>query len=115
MKRNRDAPPEGDAEPAADPICALCERPIPPDAPRAEHQFAPRQKGGRGGPKAPMHQICRNEVHAALSEADLARRYPTPEALRAHPALAKFIAWVAGKDPGFDAPSLAGPRRRRPR
>ncbi|MEO0995514.1 MAG: HNH endonuclease, partial [Pseudomonadota bacterium] len=50
---------------------------------------------------------------AALTEAELARHYNTVEALRAHPRIAKFIAWIAGKPPTFHARTAGGRRKRR--
>ena len=58
----------------------------------------------------PVHPICHRAIHAALSNKELERGYSTAEALRAHPEVAKFIGWVAGKDPDFHAPT----RRKRP-
>ena len=95
-----------------DPICPLCERPIPDAAPSSLHHLIPKLKGGKGGPTVLMHHICHREVHASLSEGDLARTYNTPEALRAHPRLAKFVKWVAKRPPGF-ASKIPGKRRSR--
>ncbi len=99
---------------APDPICPLCGRPIPPGVPQSLHHLVPRLKGGKGGPTVLLHHICHKEIHATLSEAELARSFSTPEALRAHPRLARFIAWVARRPPGFTsrAPSLRRSRRR---
>ena len=47
-----------------------------------------------------------------LTEAELARDYDTPERLRAHPALARFVAWIADKDPAFHARTVGNHRRR---
>ena len=93
-----------------DPICPLCLRPIPPDAPQSLHHLVPKLKGGKHGPTVLMHAICHKEVHAALSEAELARHYTAPEALRAHPRLARFAAWVAKRPPGFSS-RVPGKRR----
>ena len=93
-----------------DPICPLCDRPIPPDVPQSVHHLIPKLKGGKGGEVVLMHHICHREVHATLSEAELARQFNTPEALRAHPRLAKFAAWVARRPPGF-ASKIPGKRR----
>jgi hypothetical protein len=95
-----------------DPICPLCLRPIPPGVPQSLHHLVPRLKGGARGPVVRLHQICHGEIHARLTEAELARLYPTPEALRAHPGLARFAAWVARRPPGFAARGK-GPRRHR--
>ena len=101
------------APPQADPICPLCLRPIPPGVPQSLHHLIPRLKGGKGGPTVLMHHICHKEIHATLTEAELARDFHTPEALRAHPRLAKFAAWVAKRPPAFLSRTPGGPRRRR--
>lgn len=95
-----------------DPICPLCQRPIPPGARQSLHHLTPKLRGGKGGPTVRLHQICHNEVHATLSETDLARAFNTVEALRAHPRLQRFLAWVAKRPPGFHS-KTPGPRRRR--
>lgn len=97
----------------AHPVCPLCGRPIPPEARQSVHHLVPRLKGGRHGPRVLLHQICHNEIHAALREADLARAYSTIEALRTHPRIARFIAWVASKPPGFHSRTAGGRRRGR--
>jgi hypothetical protein len=93
-----------------DPICPLCHRPIPADAKSSLHHLVPKLKGGKHGPTVLLHQICHNEIHATLTEADLARDYDTPEKLRRHPRLAKFVAWVAKRPPTFH--SITPGRRR---
>ncbi|TNC71792.1 HNH endonuclease [Rubellimicrobium roseum] len=87
--------------PAEEPSCALCGRPIPADAPQSLHHLVPKLKGGKGGPTVRLHHICHKEIHATLTEAELARDYATPEALRAHPRLARFVDWVARRPPHF--------------
>jgi hypothetical protein len=93
-----------------DPVCPLCLRPIPSGAPQSRHHLTPRLKGGTHGPTVLLHQICHNEIHATLSEAELARSYTTPEALRAHPRLSAFCAWVARRPPDFHAKTAGGRR-----
>ena len=96
----------------SDPICPLCERPIPADAKQSQHHLIPKLRGGKGGPVVLLHQICHNEIHATLTETELARDYATIEALRAHPRLAKFIAWVRKRPAGFHS-KTPGARRKR--
>lgn len=96
-----------------DPLCPLCGRPIPPHARSSLHHLVPKLKGGRNGPTVLLHQICHAEIHATLTEAELAREYRTVEALRAHPRLARFIAWVSRRDPAFHSRTAKTTRRLR--
>ena len=95
------------------PLCPLCGRPIPPHARQSLHHLIPKLKGGKGGPTVLLHQVCHNEIHASLTEAELARDFHTVEALRGHPRLERFIKWVAKKDPAFHSRSKGGHRKRR--
>ncbi|MGR3493230.1 MAG: HNH endonuclease [Shimia sp.] len=104
VETSEDTPP--------DPICALCGRPIPPGVPQSLHHLTPKLKGGKGGPTVLLHHICHKEIHATLTEAELARDYRTPEALRSHPRLAKFAAWVAKRPPEFMSKVPGGKRKR---
>lgn len=92
------------------PVCPLCGRPIPRHAPQSRHHLVPRLKGGGRGETVLLHQICHNAIHAALGEAELARAWSDVAALRSHPRLARFIAWVATRPPGFHAPTAGGRR-----
>ena len=83
------------------PICPLCHRPIPATARQSLHHLVPKLKGGRAGPTVLLHQICHNEIHSCLTEAELAQRFNTIEALRDHPKIAAFVAWVATKTRRF--------------
>ena len=92
-------------------ICALCRRPIPAGTAASRHHLVPKLKGGKGGPTVLLHAICHKVIHAALSEAELAREFSTIEALRAHPRIAKFASWVAKRPPGFVSRTPGGRRR----
>lgn len=96
-----------------DPICPLCERPIPADVKQSLHHLTPKLKGGKGGPTVLLHHICHREIHATLTEAELARDYNTVEALKCHPRLAKFLIWVRKRPPGFLSKVPGGMRKRK--
>ena len=104
--------PEGNAvDPQTGyPLCALCGRAIPPNAKQSLHHLVPKLRGGKGGPTVLVHQICHNEIHASASEAELARLWNTPDALRRHPRLERFIRWVSKRPPGFHS-KTPGARR----
>ena len=97
----------------ADPICPLCKRPIPAGVRQSEHHLIPKLKGGAKGPRILVHQICHSEIHATLTEAEIARSYATVDALKQHPRLEKFFAWVADKPPDFYKRSVGGRRKKR--
>ena len=83
------------------PICPLCLRNIPPDVPQSLHHLIPKLKGGKKGPTILLHHICHKEIHAALSEGELAQHFNSVEALKAHPRLSKFFNWVAKRPATF--------------
>ena len=81
--------------------CWLCGRPF--DTLIQWHHPVPKSKKGRG--TVPVHPICHKAIHANFTNAELARIGDDPEAIRANPAVAKFVAWVANKPPDFHAPT----------
>ena len=79
-------------------ICPLCDRVIPP-AQRDAHHLVPKSKGGRQTKF--LHRVCHRQVHALLTETELAREYATVEALLAHRELQTFVARVKTKPADF--------------
>lgn len=90
--------PDGEHRAAGDPTCPLCGRLIPP-AQRDAHHLVPKSRGGTRTEW--LHRICHRQIHALFSEAELERQYPDVAALLAHPDVARFAAWVAGKPDDF--------------
>ena len=94
-------------------VCPLCGREIPPEQ-RDAHHLVPRSHGGRHTEY--LHRICHRQIHALLSEEELAREYNHVEALQAHPGIARFLDWVRTRPPGFAERTRKSARiRRRPR
>ena len=80
--------------------CALCDRPL---GARTEwHHVVPKSEGGTE--TVPVHPICHRAIHAAFSNAELARA-GTIAAIRDHTDVASFRAFVANKPPDFHAPT----------
>ncbi|MFM9878788.1 MAG: HNH endonuclease [Burkholderiaceae bacterium] len=79
-------------------VCALCGRPIP-HAQKDEHHLVPKSKGGRH--TTSLHRICHRQIHALLTETELAREFSTVQALLAHPEIERFVAWVKTKPVDF--------------
>lgn len=77
-----------------------------------DHHLVPRRYGGRT--TVAIHRICHDKIHAVLGDAELRDHFHTPERLRAHPEIAAFVRWVAGKPPTFvDGHHAPTGRRRR--
>ena len=79
--------------------CPICGRPMLPGASVDRHHFVPRSEGGRE--TSWVHRICHRKLHSLFTERELARLYATPEAVRAHPEMQRFIRWVGRKHPEF--------------
>jgi len=67
-------------------VCTLCDRPIPP-ALRDAHHLIPKSRGGVN--TVFLHRACHKQVHALLTETELAR----------------FIEWVQDKPNDFNPPT----------
>lgn len=82
--------------------CALCDRPL---GVRTEwHHVVPKSEGGTE--TVPVHPICHRAIHAALSNAELARA-GTIAAIRELPDIARFRSFITNKQPDFHAPTRA--------
>ena len=89
-----------DAEPDAG-TCWLCARPL---GARTEwHHPVPKSKKGKI--TVPVHPICHRTLHDAFTNGELARIGTDRDALLQNDRVAKFVDWVAGKDPDFHAPT----------
>jgi len=81
------------------PDCWLCARPCGETV--IWHHPVPKSRGGRD--TVPMHPICQNMLITTFSNSELQRYGLDAGLLRIEPRVEKFIAWVASKDPDFNA------------
>ncbi len=98
------------APPPAPAVCRLCGRGIAPSQ-HDEHHLIPKSQGGRD--TVPLHRICHRQIHALLTEKELARDYPTIEALLAQPDIARFVDWIRRKPDDFRERTRKSQRLRR--
>lgn len=107
-RKNREdfASQDVEAEPV---ICPLCERLIP-DGQIEEHHLVPKSRGAKI--TVPLHRICYSHLHAAFTDAQLAKKFSTIVAILEDPAIQKFVTWVKTKPPGFDDEAEERTRRR---
>ena len=79
--------------------CWLCSRPL---GKRVEcHHPVPKSRGGRE--TVPIHPICHRTLHQTLTNKEL--ELLSLNELRAQPDIARFLAWIANKNPDFHAPT----------
>jgi hypothetical protein len=79
--------------------CPICGRPMRAGPSVDRHHFVPKSEGGREARW--VHRICHRKLHSLFTERELARAYATPDAIRAHPEMARFVHWLRGKHPEF--------------
>lgn len=79
-------------------VCPLCNRAIP-ESEKDAHHLVPKSKGGRE--TRYLHRVCHRQIHALLTETELARTYNHVEALLAHPGIARFVDWIKTKPDNF--------------
>jgi hypothetical protein len=95
-------------------ICAICGRILVLGKSVNEHHLVP--KTFKGTEKILIHVICHTKIHSVFSERELLNYYHTPERIKSHPEMDKFILWVRKKDPEFrdrNAPTQNRKRRMR--
>lgn len=101
MSRNRwGFEEEEEQAPAPAQPCWLCLRPLGSVA--QAHHPVPKSKKGRD--TVMVHPICHKAIHANFTNSEMARIGEDRDRIMANPAVAKFVDWVANKDPDFDAP-----------
>ncbi|TGD82708.1 HNH endonuclease [Hymenobacter wooponensis] len=91
MTRRRSAPPYTTVAVSSEKTCELCLRQV---RHVSRHHLVPREEGGRYGPTVDLCQPCHSTVHLLLTNRELARRYPTVEALQGAEELQKYLHWV---------------------
>lgn len=79
-------------------VCPICDRPIP-SSEKDAHHLIPKSKGGKNTQY--LHRICHRQIHALLSETQLAKEFNTAATLKEHPSMQKFISWVRTKPNHF--------------
>ncbi|MEO0063256.1 MAG: hypothetical protein RLZZ08_1816 [Pseudomonadota bacterium] len=87
-------------QPKEEVFCWLCERTMGDDV--QWHHPIPKSKGGKA--KVPAHPICQKTIHANFTNAELSRMGDDRDAIMAREEMVKFVAWVKGKPPEFNAP-----------
>lgn len=113
MRDNVDLPARGHSLAAAH--CALCGRYVP-RALITLHHLLPKEEGGEAEHRLPFCKPCHKQVHAVLSNKQLAANYDAIEKLRDAPALATFLTWIRRQRPDRNFRAITSndhPKRRR--
>lgn len=97
-RKNRDEFASWDEAQPEPVFCPLCERVIP-DEQMDAHHLVPKSKGGKK--TVSLHRICHDQIHTIFTDAQLAKKFSTIEAILEDPAVQTFVNWVKNKPPGF--------------
>jgi hypothetical protein len=81
------------------PLCPLCDRPLVKGPSVDLHHLTP--KAFKGTEAVAMHRVCHRKIHSLFTLRELRDGYASIEALRAHPEIVRFVAWLRGKPPEF--------------
>lgn len=79
--------------------CPICDREMIKDLFVDRHHFIPVSRGGKEWKW--LHKVCHNKIHSLFTEKELERNFDTPEKLKAHPEISKFIEWIKNKPLDF--------------
>ncbi len=97
-------------QPAGEAACELCGR---VQLALTRHHLIPQSQHQRNRAKRQFERVemqtriallcrpCHSQVHAVLDNSQLVLAYHTIDALKTHPELAKFAAWIANKPAGL--------------
>lgn len=93
--------------------CCICDRPMVKGGFVDEHHLIPKAKNGKHTEKITIHRICHSKIHSIWTESELAGYYHTPERIKEHPDIQKFIKWVQKKPDDFYIKTKMANRKRR--
>lgn len=77
--------------------CPICGREMLAGESVDRHHWRPKSRGGRRS--AYLHRTCHRKLHSLFTDKELSEEFATPEAVREHPEIRKFIAWVRRQPP----------------
>ncbi len=77
--------------------CQICGREMLLGDSVDRHHWQPKSRGGREVNY--LHRICHRKLHSLFTNKELETEFATPEAVRRHPEMHKFITWVRRQPP----------------
>ncbi len=77
--------------------CQVCGREMLLGESVDRHHWQPKSRGGKEVNF--LHRICHRKLHSLFTDKELGAEFATPEAVRRHPEMQKFITWVRRQPP----------------
>ena len=77
--------------------CQICGREMLLGESVDRHHWQPKSQGGKEINY--LHRICHRKLHSLFTNKELSAEFATPEAVRRHPEMRKFITWVRRQPP----------------
>jgi hypothetical protein len=88
---------KGDDRPEALGPCPLCGRLMFKGESVDRHHWQPKSQGGKESEY--LHRTCRRKLHSLFNDNELATDFASPDKVRQHPEIQKFIHWVRRQPP----------------
>lgn len=79
-------------------VCQLCQREVPRRL-ITLHHLKPKSRGGKAEHRVPLCKPCHKQIHATFDNRTLDKSLDDLAALRQHPAMAAFMAWIVKQSP----------------
>ena len=77
--------------------CQICGRKMLSGESVDRHHWQPKSRGGNAAEY--LHRICHRKLHSLFTNKELNTDFTSPEAVRQHPEMRKFITWVRRQPP----------------
>jgi hypothetical protein len=77
--------------------CPLCGRVMLSGDSVDRHHWQPKSRGGSEA--GYLHRICHRKLHSLFTAKELAEDFVSPDQVRRHPEMQKFIKWVRRQPP----------------
>lgn len=91
--------------------CPICDRDMWRGVWIDKHHLIPKCRGGKATEY--MHIICHRKIHSIWTEKELEKEFNSPEKIREHEEIQRFIKWVKKKEPDFYDRNEVNKRKRR--
>jgi len=93
--------------------CSICLRDMIDGYSVDRHHLIPILKGKKSGPTIKIHRICHEKIHSIWTENEIAKKYNSPELIRASEEMKEFLEWIQKQKIDLYSPTKMSNKKRR--